>query len=63
MAALVDLLNSTRGAFIEQAMQDGFSTGSGLGLGLPGTRRLMDDFVIKSKVGEGTTVTATKWIR
>ena len=48
---------------IEQAMQDGFSTGRGLGLGLPGTRRLMDDFVIKSKVGEGTTVTATKWIR
>jgi serine/threonine-protein kinase RsbT len=48
---------------IEQAMQDGFSTGRGLGLGLPGTRRLMDEFVIKSKVGEGTTVTATKWIR
>jgi serine/threonine-protein kinase RsbT len=48
---------------IEQAMQDGFSTGRGLGLGLPGTRRLMDDFAIKSRVGEGTTVTATKWIR
>lgn len=48
---------------IEQAMQDGFSTGRGLGLGLPGTRRLMDEFAIKSKVGEGTTVTATKWIR
>jgi serine/threonine-protein kinase RsbT len=48
---------------IDQAMQDGFSTGRGLGLGLPGTRRLMDDFVIKSRVGEGTTVTATKWIR
>ena len=48
---------------IEQAMQDGFSTGRGLGLGLPGTRRLMDEFVIKSRVGEGTTVTATKWIR
>ena len=48
---------------IDQAMQDGFSTGRGLGLGLPGTRRLMDDFVIKSKVGQGTTVTATKWIR
>jgi serine/threonine-protein kinase RsbT len=48
---------------VEQAMQDGFSTGRGLGLGLPGTRRLMDEFVIKSRVGEGTTVTATKWIR
>ena len=48
---------------IDQAMQDGFSTGRGLGLGLPGTRRLMDEFVIKSRVGEGTTVTATKWIR
>ena len=48
---------------VEQAMLDGFSTGRGLGLGLPGTRRLMDEFVIKSRVGEGTTVTATKWIR
>ena len=48
---------------IELAMQDGFSTGRGLGLGLPGTRRLMDDFVIVSKVGQGTSVVATKWIR
>lgn len=45
------------------AMQDGYSTGRGLGLGLPGTRRLMDDFTIHSKVGEGTLVVATKWIR
>lgn len=50
-------------ANIEMAMQDGFSTGRGLGLGLPGTRRLMDDFVIRSKVGQGTSVVATKWIR
>jgi serine/threonine-protein kinase RsbT len=50
-------------ASIELAMQDGYSTGRGLGLGLPGTRRLMDDFAIRSKVGEGTSVVATKWIR
>lgn len=48
---------------IELAMQDGYSTGRGLGLGLPGTRRLMDEFSIESKVGAGTTVTAIKWIR
>jgi len=48
---------------IDLAMQDGYSTGRGLGLGLPGTRRLMDEFQIKSKMGEGTTVVATKWIR
>ena len=50
-------------ANIELAMQDGYSTGGGMGLGLPGTRRLMDEFVISSKVGEATTVIATKWIR
>ncbi len=48
---------------IELAMQDGYSTGSGLGLGLPGTRRLMDEFSIQSNVGQGTCVIATKWIR
>lgn len=48
---------------VELAMQDGYSTGRGLGLGLPGTRRLMDDFAIQSKVGIGTSVVATKWIR
>ena len=48
---------------LDLAMQDGYSTGRGLGLGLPGTRRLMDDFAIRSKVGEGTSVVATKWIR
>lgn len=48
---------------IAQAMQDGFSTGRGLGLGLPGTRRLMDEFDIVSKVGKGTTVTLKKWTR
>lgn len=48
-------------ADIEQAMQDAFSTSGGLGLGLPGVRRLMDEFKIESSVGAGTTVSATKW--
>lgn len=49
-------------ADIERAMQDGYSTGKGLGLGLPGTKRLMDDFEITSVLGQGTTVKATKWV-
>jgi serine/threonine-protein kinase RsbT len=49
-------------ADIEQALEDGFSTGSGLGLGLPGSRRLMDDFDLRSTVGGGTTVTMWKWL-
>ncbi len=48
---------------IERAMQDGYSTGKGLGMGLPGTRRLMDEFEITSGVGQGTTVKVTKWAR
>jgi serine/threonine-protein kinase RsbT len=47
---------------IELVMQEGYSTGGGLGLGLPGTRRLMDDLQITSGVGEATSVVATKWI-
>lgn len=50
-------------ANIDLAMQDGYSTGKGLGLGLPGARRLMDDFDIVSAVGKGTTVTMRKWKR
>lgn len=46
---------------IAQAMKDGFSTGKSLGLGLPGARRLVSEFDLKSKVGEGTTVTIIKW--
>lgn len=46
---------------IPQAMKDGFSTGKSLGLGLPGTKRLVSEFDIKSKEGEGTTVTIIKW--
>ena len=45
------------------AMQDGYSTSGGLGLGLPGVRRLMDEFDIVSKFGKGTTVTVRKWRR
>jgi len=46
---------------IRQAMRDGFSTSGSLGLGLPGVRRLMDDFEIVSEQGMGTTVTVKKW--
>lgn len=46
-------------ADVQQAMRDGFSTGKSLGLGLPGTKRLVNEFDIKSKLGEGTTVTIT----
>ena len=48
---------------IPLAMQDGYSTGRGLGLGLPGSRRLMDEFTITSQPGVGTTVTMKKWRR
>lgn len=49
-------------ADVERAMQDGYTTGGGLGLGLPGARRLMDEFEIVSQPGVGTTVTMTKWV-
>jgi serine/threonine-protein kinase RsbT len=48
-------------ADIKRAMQDGYTTGGGLGLGLPGARRLMDDFDVQSVVGKGTTITMRKW--
>ena len=48
-------------ADVPQAMSDGYATKNGLGLGLPGTRRLMDDFAIETEVGRGTTVTMRKW--
>lgn len=47
---------------IEMAMRDGYTTGGGLGKGLPGSRRLVDDFQIESATGHGTRVTVTKWI-
>lgn len=46
---------------IEKAMKDHFSTGRGLGLGLPGVRRLMDEFVIDSEWQKGTKITIRKW--
>ncbi|MDX5347753.1 MAG: anti-sigma regulatory factor [Hymenobacteraceae bacterium] len=46
---------------VELAMRDGYSTGRSLGLGLPGTKRLVNEFDIKSKPGEGTTVTIIHW--
>ena len=48
-------------ADIERALQDGYSTGAGLGLGLPGAGRLMDHFELRSEVGVGTTVVMRKW--
>ena len=50
-------------ADIAQAMEPGYSTGGGLGLGLPGSKRLMDEMDIKSGIGGGTTVTVRKWRR
>jgi serine/threonine-protein kinase RsbT len=50
-------------ADIDRAMQDGFSTLGSLGLGLPGAKRLMDEFELESEVGRGTTITARKWSR
>jgi serine/threonine-protein kinase RsbT len=46
---------------VEMALKDGFTTGSGLGLGLSGSKRLVHEFVIESKVGEGTKVVVTRW--
>jgi serine/threonine-protein kinase RsbT len=46
---------------IERAMKDGFTTGTGLGLGLGGARRLSNEFSIDSRPGEGTRVTITRW--
>jgi serine/threonine-protein kinase RsbT len=46
---------------LERAMQDGYSTRGSFGLGLPGARRLMDEFQIRSKPGRGVTVTMKKW--
>lgn len=46
---------------IELALKDGYSTGGGLGLGLGGSKRLVSEFEIASKVGEGTRVTVVRW--
>jgi len=49
-------------ANLELAMRDGYSTGKSLGVGLPGARRLVDEFELVSTVGSGTTVTLKKWL-
>ncbi len=49
-------------ANIEQAMEDGFSTGTGMGLGLPGAKRLVHEFEIASRPGRGTRVVITRWV-
>jgi serine/threonine-protein kinase RsbT len=49
-------------ADVDQALSHGFSSGSGLGMGLPGTRRLMDEMEISSALGQGTSVTIRKWL-
>jgi serine/threonine-protein kinase RsbT len=46
---------------IDMALRDGFTTGSGLGLGLSGSKRLVNEFEIDSKVGQGTRVAVTRW--
>jgi serine/threonine-protein kinase RsbT len=48
-------------ANIELALRDGYTTGTGLGLGLSGSRRLMNEFEVKSEVGKGTYVSVTRW--
>jgi serine/threonine-protein kinase RsbT len=48
-------------ADIDRALQDGFSTGGGMGLGLPGAKRLMNEFSLRSGTGTGTTVTVVRW--
>jgi serine/threonine-protein kinase RsbT len=50
-------------ADVAQAMEVGFSTGKGMGLGLPGAKRLMDEMTIESKLGQGTAVRVRKWLK
>ncbi|MGA7671085.1 MAG: ATP-binding protein [Nitrolancea sp.] len=50
-------------ADVDLVLQAGYSSGRGLGLGLSGTRRLMDEMEIESEVGRGTTITIRKWLR
>jgi serine/threonine-protein kinase RsbT len=46
---------------VDRALSEGYATGNGLGLGLPGAKRLMDEFSIETELGRGTTVTMRKW--
>ena len=61
----VEIVASDQGpgiADVTTVMRDGYSTGKGLGIGLPGARRLMDEFAIASAIGTGTIVTMKKWV-
>jgi serine/threonine-protein kinase RsbT len=61
----VEIVASDHGpgiADVTTVMRDGYSTGKGLGIGLPGARRLMDEFCIASAIGTGTIVTMKKWV-
>jgi len=49
-------------ADLQIALQDGYTTGTGMGLGLSGAKRLVNDFEIESEPGQGTTVTITRWL-
>ncbi len=48
---------------MRKVMEDGFSTSGGLGAGMPGVKRLMDEFKVDTEPGKGTTITTTKWLR
>ena len=50
-------------ADVELAMQDGYTSGNGLGLGLPGARRLVDEFELRTALGSGTSIRLVKWTR
>lgn len=50
-------------ADVNRALQEGYTTGEGLGMGLPGTKRLVDELEINSAVGKGTTVTLRRWLK
>jgi serine/threonine-protein kinase RsbT len=61
----IEIIAADHGPGIEDVamvMRDGYASGKGLGIGLPGARRLMDEFEIRSEIGKGTTVRMAKWI-
>jgi len=62
-ALIVTCVDNGQGiADLEQAMADGFTSGNGMGLGLPGAKRLVDSFHIESEINEGTLIRVAKWL-